>query len=112
MAPTSGYPNPFNIFGRRFGQDPPPPPEQPEDDEDVFDDADEDFDPNALDINQGDYEDELGSDGQIESDEELEDTAEVDPEELDEIVEGEDELQDEDEDMDRGTTGSFTRVLG
>lgn len=96
MAPTTGYPNPFGLFGRGARQESELLEEQ-EEDEDVFDDADEDLEASAQEINPGDYEDEMASEDQLESEEELEDTAEVDPEDHDEVVE--DQLEDEDEDM-------------
>lgn len=88
MAPPSGYPNPFAIFGRSRPVEPPP------EDEDAYDD---DYDPNAQGMNSLEYDDDIGADGQYTFDDGVEDSDEVEGAEI------EDHIDDGDEDMlDRG----------
>ena len=92
MAPPTGYPNPFAIFGRARHAQPPP-----EDDEEL----DADYDPNAQGVGQLEYEDGMGVDDQLGFDDGIEDSEELEGEEVEEVME--DQMEDADEEMfDRG----------
>jgi anaphase-promoting complex subunit 10 len=109
MAPPSGYPNPFNIFGRGRAQHPPPP--EPVDVEDEFEDADEDYDVNAEGMELGEYDD--GTAGEeLDLEDDVDDTGDMDGEEIDEEIMGS-QLEGDEEMHDQGTsrlgsTKSFT----
>ncbi|KAJ6110981.1 hypothetical protein N7486_003216 [Penicillium sp. IBT 16267x] len=97
MAPPSGYPNPFNIFGRGRAQHPPPP--EVVDVEDEFDDADEDYDANAEGMELGEYDDGVVGE-ELELEEDINDTGDMDGEEIDEEImesqlEGDEEMHDQ-----------------
>ena len=102
MAPPTGYPNPFSIFGR-------PRQEQPADfidDEDAFDDADEDYNPNAQDMEQGEYDDEIETEDQLDPEEEIDNTGDIDGEDVEEVMD--DQFEEGDEEMhDRGTVSTI-----
>ncbi|KAJ5725275.1 uncharacterized protein N7483_006632 [Penicillium malachiteum] len=86
MAPPSGIPNPFSIFGRgRLAQPPPPPAELVDDmeEDEVFGDADDDYDPNARGIAQSEYDVGMMPEDDIDPDDEIEDTGDLEIEELD-----------------------------
>ncbi|KAJ5765012.1 hypothetical protein N7520_004571 [Penicillium odoratum] len=90
MAPPTGYPNPFNIFGRGRTQQPPP---ELVDVEDQFEDAD--YDDNAG-TELGQYDDGMVGEDQLEMD----DTADMDGDEIEEDImedhlEGDEEMHDQ-----------------
>ncbi|KAJ5673423.1 hypothetical protein N7507_002550 [Penicillium longicatenatum] len=97
MAPPSGYPNPFNIFGRGRAQHPPPP--EPVDVEDEFEDADEDYDVNAEGMELGEYDDGMAGE-ELDLEDDVDDTGDMDGEEIDEVImesqlEGDEEMHDQ-----------------
>ncbi|KAJ5614612.1 hypothetical protein N7528_008266 [Penicillium herquei] len=82
MAPPSGIPNPFSIFG------PPPPPVELVDDmdeDDVFGDADDDYDPNARGIAQSEYDVGMMPVDDMDPDDEFDD-GQLEVDELDEAI--------------------------
>ncbi|KAJ5288230.1 hypothetical protein N7478_003916 [Penicillium angulare] len=104
MAPPTGYPNPFSIFGRgRQEQPQPQPPSDLVEEEDQFEDAevdddDYDYDPITQVLEEGQFDDGIVPEDQVDPDNDHDETGDMEGDEIDEDI-MEDHLDEGDEEM-------------
>ncbi|OOQ87729.1 putative anaphase promoting complex subunit 10 (APC10) [Penicillium brasilianum] len=104
MAPAPAHPaqtNPFSIFRRPRGDQQPPETVEEEEEEEEEEELDDDYDPNAQDEEQIEYEDAMGAEVRFDPEESIDASGNLDGEDVDDILEdGYDEDEEEHEDGD------------